>query len=166
MALSTCPCFSVGDKIDANIASIEALLPKQWRMSIEMGLTRLSPSPAVMERGKRCWKMRCWGAWGQIGRNCGAFAPYIFWIFSFLCLLRPGVEPDERVFKGVQCVHFTLGFVCIYDCRWWLANRSGTLGESPPDLLAIKALPALSTTLAPTDGRGASNHPLRILSQL
>ena len=35
----------------------------------------------------------------------------IFLIFPFLCLLRPGVEPAERVFKGVQFVHFTLSSI-------------------------------------------------------
>ena len=36
-----------------------------------------------------------------------------FFVFPLLCLLRPGVEAAETVFKGVQFVHFTLGFVCL-----------------------------------------------------
>ena len=57
-------------------------------------------------------------ACGQIRCNCGAVAPYFFWSFSFPGLLTPGVEPAEMVFKGVQFVQFTLGFVCIY-CYIW-----------------------------------------------
>ena len=52
--------------------------------------------------------MRLEAACGQIGCNCGAFAPY-FLGFPFFCLLTPGVEPAETVFKGVKIVQITLG---------------------------------------------------------
>jgi len=51
------------------------------------------------------------GSWGglrpdmvQLWRICSVF----FWVFPFLCLLTPGVEADETMFKGVQIVQFTL----------------------------------------------------------
>jgi len=40
----------------------------------------------------------------QLWRICSVF----FWVFPFLCLLTPGVEADETMFKGVQIVQFTL----------------------------------------------------------
>ncbi len=40
----------------------------------------------------------------QLWRICAVF----FWVFPFLCLLTPGVEPAEAVFKGVQFVQITL----------------------------------------------------------
>ncbi len=69
-------------------------------------------------------------ACGQIGRNCGAFAPYFFkigrncgafapYFFGFFpCLLTQGVEADETVFKGVQIMHITLVLAGFSHCRW------------------------------------------------
>jgi hypothetical protein len=34
-----------------------------------------------------------------------------FWFPPFFTLLRPGVEPDETVFKGVQFMQITLNLV-------------------------------------------------------
>src|SRR5712692_10475824 len=51
-------------------------------------------------------------ACGQIGRNCGAFAPYFF-DFSLS-------SPVETVFKGVQFVHITLSLDPKGD-RWHLS---------------------------------------------
>src|SRR5215469_9364862 len=71
-------------------------------------LARLFPSPAVMERGKGGWGVAPGVACGLIWCICGAYAPYFFWLFSFLPPLRPGVEPADTVFKNVQ---ITLNFV-------------------------------------------------------
>src|SRR5260370_10548255 len=79
-----------------------------------------------MERGKRCWRMATEVACGQIGCNCGAFAPY-FLGFSLSL-------PVEAVFKGVQIVHIMLSFMCIYSCRW-LAHAHGRGGETPSPLI-------------------------------
>ena len=67
----------------------------------------LAPSPSLMERGKRCWRMAPGAACGQIWCNCGAFAPYFFGFFLSLPV-DAGVEPAEVVFKGVQIVQLTL----------------------------------------------------------
>ncbi len=61
-------------------------------------------------------------ACGQIGRNCGAFAPYFF-DFSLS-------SPVETVFKGVQFVHITLSLDPKGD-RWHL-SVSPTLLRSYP----------------------------------
>jgi len=42
-----------------------------------------------------------------------------FLIFPVLCLLRPGVEADEAVFKGVQFVQITLNLAGLYHCMGW-----------------------------------------------
>src|SRR5216683_2168103 len=56
------------------------------------------------------------GSWGglrpdrvQLWCMCAVFLG----VFPLLCLLTPGVEPDETVFKGVQILHITLGFACL-----------------------------------------------------
>jgi transcriptional regulator with XRE-family HTH domain len=38
----------------------------------------LAPSPSLMERGKRCWRMAPGAVRGQIACNCGAFASHFF----------------------------------------------------------------------------------------
>ena len=67
-----------------------------------------------------------------------------FLIFPLLCLLRPGVEPAEMVFKGVQFVQITLTFVCLSSCRWaYHVYRSGCALAL---LLGILPLTRLSDT--------------------
>jgi hypothetical protein len=74
-------------------------------------------------------------ACGQIGRNCGAFAPYFFKIgcncgafapyFLVFSLSLP-VEAAEAVFKGVQIMHITLGLADFSHCMWlYHANGEG-----------------------------------------
>src|SRR5216684_8125981 len=58
------------------------------------------------------------GAWllGRLAARYGAtvvHVRHIFGFFPFLTLLTPGVEADEAVFKGVQILQITLGFVCL-----------------------------------------------------
>jgi hypothetical protein len=53
-----------------------------------------------------CWRMAPVAACGQIGCNCGAFAPYFLGFPLFFARLTPGVEGAETAFKGVQ---ITLG---------------------------------------------------------
>ena len=54
----------------------------------------------------------------KIGRNCGAFAPYFFG-FSFSL-------PVEAVFKGVQSMQITLTFVYLNRCMGlYHAHESG-----------------------------------------
>ena len=49
-----------------------------------------------------------------------------FLIFPVFCLLRPGVEPTETIFKGAQIVHFTLGLAGFYHyMRWYHVRGSG-----------------------------------------
>src|SRR5215470_1897766 len=49
----------------------------------------------------------------------------LFGVFPLLCLLTPGVEPAETVFKSVQIMQITLGFICIYSCMLYHAHGSG-----------------------------------------
>ena len=70
----------------------------------------LPPSPLSIKDGEG-EEALAHGSWGglrpdmvQLWRICTVF----FWVFPFLCLLTPGVEADETVFKGVQIVQFTL----------------------------------------------------------
>src|SRR5260370_10421315 len=85
-----------------------------------------SPSPSLMERGKRCWRMASEVACGQIGCNCGAFAPY-FLGFSLSL-------PVEAVFKGVQIVHVMLSLMCVYSGRW-VDDADGRGRETPSALI-------------------------------
>src|SRR5258708_7204162 len=56
-----------------------------WCLSNQVcsGPHPLAPSPSLMERGKRCWRMAPEAACVQIWCNCGAFAPYFFY-FSLI----------------------------------------------------------------------------------
>ncbi len=56
----------------------------------------------------------------QLWRICTIFFAF------FPCLLTPGVDADETVFKGVQIMHITLGLADFSHCRWvYHANGEG-----------------------------------------
>ena len=91
-------------------------------------------------------------ACGQIGCNCGAFAPYFFGFFP--CLLTPGVEADKMVFKGVQIMHITL----ILDPKGDRKGFAPTIDEQS-DRWHLSVLPTIAVCGCTTH-MGAGGPPL------
>ncbi len=87
----------------------------------------LAPSPSKMERGEEVLANGSWGCLRPDSVQLWFICAVFFWVFPFLCLLMPGVEPAERVFNDVKIVHITLS--------------SGFRAESPPDFLAARVAP-------------------------
>ena len=86
---------------------------------MQAGLSRASPPGPLSICDGEGEEVLAHGSWGclrpdrvQMWCMCA-----VFWgVFPLLCLLTPGVEPDETVFKGVQMLPITLGFACLSHC--------------------------------------------------
>jgi len=86
---------------------------------LQAGLSQLlqasPPGPLSIKDGEG-EEVLAHGSWGglrpdrvQMWCMCAVFLG----VFPLLCLLTPGVEPDETVFKGVQILQITLGLACL-----------------------------------------------------
>ena len=83
-------------------------------MLCQAGLSHLSraspPSPLSIfdGEGEEVLAHGSWGGWRPDMVQMWCICVIFFGVFPLFCLLTPGVEADEAVFKGVQILHIPL----------------------------------------------------------